>query len=516
MIKKLHNYLLEHYPLIWNLRLVNMLVVLAFFHLLHFATGYSRYAGNDSIGWYNPGRMYFNTSFSLFSIIGSCLIFILWLIRVFRNNAFKSFYPLRSGRLFTEFMLLFLTCLLLISGYYSYTYGYVFHVRGNTNRAVNEKDIALYNTMAVLLQEGTTAYNIEKRCSPAPFPLSKRYKSNTPGDNTVRAAHEDYYYVAQDGKAFTVRQVDSMSGGYEYSYLNFCNTYLLVSPEERDASRIPESDDYKKELTLLLHNPRALKERMNAFLKLCDKYNIAYRLSADDWFTWVYNPPYFPVAHTIYHKNYVSSRYASGRSDDALTEDAMRLNPKAYYIEIQRLQRILQSIQKAHAYHFDFSLFCGFLYGALSIALMVFTFRATARSVWMITLIGSALLAVIIGALTAILAMNDAIESAFFLYLLVIIGFCLVHFCSSNKTISGVALNWFAWSLPLVPVVIFGFAGQSDHSVSIATGLKEPGLDYWLRHNTTFYFFICLLLYLVVLRLVLAPRYRRWQGMPEQ
>ncbi|HTN17944.1 MAG TPA: sulfite exporter TauE/SafE family protein [Chitinophagaceae bacterium] len=514
LFKKLNTRLLEDYPLLWNMRLPGILGVLVLFHIVHFCTGYGLYTGVEDMGWESPTGMYFSTSFSLFSIIGSCVIFILWLNRVFRNNAFKSFYPVSNTQLYGQFCIILLVCFLNISGYYSFTSGYVAHARNNTSNSANEKDIELYNRVICFLQNKED-YRIDNRCSPYPFPLTKKYVSDVAIRNG-KDSPDDYYYVSRDGQAYSSRQVDSIAGGQQYAYLNFCNNYAVIVPEQ--GFRYASQNRYEQGLAeysphVLLRDPQKLKADMKAFLALCARNKVGYKLDADDWFNWVNNPPYYPVRYTIYQKYYAPSRYASA-GPDLTAETALQLNPKGYFVEVQKLRSILQHTQKAHEYSYESGPLLGMLYAALSIALLIFSFRATSRRIWMISLVGSALLGLVIGAFTAVLAFGGGKEGILYFYLLIIAAFLVIHLISTGKTISGVALNWFTWFLPLVSTIILGLTESKNYQHTTINGVQQ-WTDPWIFDHLELYFLICLLIYLLTLCFVLVPRYRKWQAMPE-
>lgn len=512
MIKRLQNHLLEHYPLLWNMRLLSVLSVILALHIVHFMVGYNSFDDLDTFGWREPEARFFSTPFVMFSFIISTVVFILWLIRVFRNNAFKSFYPFSNGQLFAQMMIILLVCLLNITYYYSYTIGYVWHSRNQSNEEVNKKDVEIYNKVIPLLQESTDAYKIENRCWPKPFPLSRHYKST--GQNEVtyqngRAVNTpaEFYYESRTGDIFTPEEIDSMVGGYQFSYLNQCNDYIylnlaFVSPNYYDGPN-PErkSEENRIAFVALLNNPKELKKAMQDFIEMCDRHQITYKLNADDWFQWVYNPPYYPVKYTI------KQWYYSGTSMGSTGGN--QFNPKGYYVELNKLQNKLSNTMRSYRYSFKLGVFCGFLYAALAMSLLVFAYRATSRRVWLVSFIGSGLICLIVGTLTAIIGINSHGNSfertALYMYLFIIFGFLAVHFMSSNKTIAGACLTWFAWSLPFVSVIIFGFME-----------MQNKGRGYLIEHRSSdVYFFCCFLIYLLVMALVIVPRFRIWQASPE-
>lgn len=512
MLKKLQNYLLEHYPLLWNMRLVSVLSVILLLHLIHFMVGYQSFDDLDTYGWRDPESRFFSTPFVMFSFIISTVVFILWLIRVFRNNAFKSFYPFSNGQLFAQMMIIFFVCLLNITYYYSFTSGYVWHSRNQSNEEGNKKDIELYNKVIGLLQESTDAYKIENKCWPKPFPLSRHYQSSQSNVVTYENGRPinqpaEFYYQSRSGELFTVAQVDSMLGGYQYSYLNQCSDYIYIhsafaSPNYAEPVTVErELTANRAAYTRMLNDPKELRQVMKDFIEMCDRHQIAYKLNADDWFQWVYNPPYYPVKYTIKHWYYNGGRMGSTGGN--------QFNPKGYYIELNKLQNKLNNTMRSYRYGFKLGAFCGFLYAALAMSLLVFSFRATSRRVWLVSFIGSGLICLIVGTLTALIGINSHGRSfentALNMYLIIIFGFLAVHYMSSNKIIAGASLNWFTWSLPFVSVIIFAFVEmQNKQRVHL---IENSSADL--------YFFCCLLAYLLVMALVLIPRYRNWQAKPE-
>lgn len=512
MFKKYNNYLLEHFPLLWNMRLIGILGITVVFHMLHFIIGYFTFSPTDSIGsWREPQNIFFTTPFAIFSIIGSIIILILWLIRVFRNNAFKSFYPFSNGQLFAQFAIFALVSLLNITYYYSYTTGYVLHARNLTGKENNKKDIEIYNKVVGLLQESAQAYSIENRLYPAPFPLVKQFVNANEDNNNS----QDYYYEGKNGEKFSKQQVDSMTGGVALSYLNHYNYYAYISPLNQDENYYGadiESEPILKEryqsYLRMLHNGAELKKSMQDFLDLCKRHNIKHKIKVDVWYTWVYNPPYFPAKYTI------KQFYDSYNSPTVVTETG-QYNPNGFYVDINTLQYSLRNTMRAYEYGFELSLFSGFLYVALGLALMIFAYRTTSRRVWLISYIGSGVILMIVGAFTALVSYGSSSNGIMVLstYLIIILGFLMAHFIVKNKTASGVFLNWFAWSLPVVSVIVLGIveAGRIDHK-NISSAVPER---LYVEQHVDVYFFACLIVYFVVLGFFINPLYRRWQALPE-
>lgn len=525
MMKKLHQYLLENYPLVWNMRLLGVLAICTLLHLVHFVIGFFMFSTIERMGYHNPEGMFFDSPFALFSIIGSFIVFILWLIRVLRNNAFKSFYPFSKVQLFAQFLIFFLVALFNITYYFSYTYGYVVNARLHTDIVANTKDNEVLQNALPFLQS-KDSYNIENRCSPSPFPMNKRFKNEEKNSNdsvVLPANYSDssaYYYIGSDKNVYSPKQLDSIAGGIEFSYLNYCGYRYRYNYDSYESHKEEFIQKMHKQLKV---QPEAIRASMSAFLQVCDKYKIKYKLSVDDWFKWVYHPPYFPVTYTIQNTYYYPQTDAEDAVNEVVvptpTNSEKELNPKGYFVQVDRLECIIDNTFKVYEYHIEWNILLVFMYFALAITLALFSFRASSKRIWLISLIGSALVCLGVGAITAVFSYGKGDTGTLILlfYLLLILAFLAVALTSRKKTIAGVSLNWFVWSAPAILPIIYGM--YSSHYRYIQNKLPayqytKPHLLDWLDNNTETFMSLCILLSFISM-FFLSSLYRRWQAMPE-
>lgn len=487
--------MLENHPHIWNMRLPGVLATVLVLHVFHFLVGYIHFNSPDSntSSWDHPATVFFSSSFALFSIIGSVVVFIIWLSRVFRNNPFKSFYPYSSGQLFTQFLTLLLVSFLNVNYFFSYTMGFVTAGSSGISMADAREGCAVYNRLFGLLQDRKEAYTVESRCGDYPYPLRKMVNPDKSGLNENMLQDSDYFYEANDGRRFTVAQVDSMTGRTPYSFLNFCNSYPVLPVDVND-QRMAYGQSVQAEE---LNDPKQLRADMEKFMELLDKNDIAHNITADQWFELVYYPPYFPVTQLIIPGK-TAGNYSSAETS------------KQYFIDHYELQRKLRATFLVRQFSFSRGTIISLLYVALGITLFVFTFRASGKRAWMITIIGGGVISLVIGLFSALIAIGGAPEALLGFYVLVIAGFFGMHLLSTNRSWSGAALNWFTLSLPYVSLIVLGW---SETWRSTSGGSQS--FSSWLEENAPYYFFTCLLIYIAVVRLVLVPAYRRWQAMPE-
>jgi len=122
-MKKIEQYLLERYPLIWNTKLVQMLFFALCAHVFFFLWGFSRAATeNPKYTYYNITELFWGTPVILTFII-SLLLLVYWLMQLSKNNAFKNFYPSSPLKLFWQFIQYFIIVFACISFYISFVLG---------------------------------------------------------------------------------------------------------------------------------------------------------------------------------------------------------------------------------------------------------------------------------------------------------------------------------------------------------------------------------------------------------
>ena len=93
-IYKTNQYLLERYPTIWNTRLVWMLLAAVTLHLLFFVFGFFTLTNPEMLQERRVTNLFFENGSIFLSVIISILVVVTWIIYMFKNNAFKNFYPI--------------------------------------------------------------------------------------------------------------------------------------------------------------------------------------------------------------------------------------------------------------------------------------------------------------------------------------------------------------------------------------------------------------------------------------
>ena len=116
-------YLLERYPAIWNTHVVLLLPLILLSHLVFFGLGFIMLTDSTlGISYYPWGNL-FNGLPMLLNFIIIVLLLVGWLIYLFRNNAFKHFYPVSCWQLFGRFVVYFAVIGGIISSSFSFMAG---------------------------------------------------------------------------------------------------------------------------------------------------------------------------------------------------------------------------------------------------------------------------------------------------------------------------------------------------------------------------------------------------------
>ena len=116
-------YLLERYPAIWNIQIVWLFPLILLAHLFFFGLGFVMLSDEAMSNYYYYLGNNFKGLPMLLNFIIIVLLLVGWLIYLFRNNAFKRFYPVSCWQLFWRFVVYFAVILGIISTGFSFMTG---------------------------------------------------------------------------------------------------------------------------------------------------------------------------------------------------------------------------------------------------------------------------------------------------------------------------------------------------------------------------------------------------------
>ncbi len=166
-----NQYLIERYPNVWNTKLVWMLSAALLVHVLFFVFGLFAFLDPESLQERGAEYVFFSNGLVYLSVIISILLIVFWLVFLFKNNAFKSFYPTTRYQFFLQFFYYLLILFSCSTFYLSYSYGIKTYISTAYIEADVNKEIEIANDAAVFLSEKITDYTLDKRLYPKSFQL---------------------------------------------------------------------------------------------------------------------------------------------------------------------------------------------------------------------------------------------------------------------------------------------------------------------------------------------------------
>ncbi len=370
-IASINQYLLERHPSIWNTKMVWMLLISIFIHLLFFGIGYVSHINPKSLQTYNALDDYFTDGIILVHIIISVLLIVGWLVLMFKNNAFKNYYPVSRTKLFGQFVQYFIIFMASTTFYFSYMYGFKLYITKTYDDTSMQKDIATINQAYPFLSRNLDAYTLNKKRFPDVFTdlycetdirlidRSKKYfvyrnrvyqfYSLRAVTSIIKSREEGCVFPEkeqpnQSKLAFTESTENSCTYYFkvdvidvspyvktnELSYYNFSQVFYTFNsdtysyrysdyPYEEQygyAKKKVKDADYEinKSLSELLdrNNPEEIRKLLNDFLLISQKFKIETNLTTDGWFKLIYHPKNFEVKRFIkenkeYNTNYYDS-----------------------------------------------------------------------------------------------------------------------------------------------------------------------------------------------------------------
>lgn len=168
-ITQLNQYLLEKYPSLWNTKIMWMLLSAIIVHIVFFLIGFTSHQNPKSLQHSNAVNDYFSNGLIYINIIISLLMLVTWIILMFKNNAFKNFYPQSRLQLFFQFVQYFVIIFACITFYFSYMFGFKLFVTQKYKDDKMIKNIEIINKAAPFLSQNLVNYTLDKRLYPQPF-----------------------------------------------------------------------------------------------------------------------------------------------------------------------------------------------------------------------------------------------------------------------------------------------------------------------------------------------------------
>ncbi|TYA92257.1 hypothetical protein [Seonamhaeicola marinus] len=168
-ITKTNAFLIEKFPNIWNTKIVWVLLVSIILHGIFFIFGLLTFTNPESLHDMRAKDIYFENGTIFMNIILFIIIIVVWLSYLFKNNAFKSLYPLKRKHLFGHLLMYILIVFCTSSFYISYNYGLKTYISFTYEDEKVIDEVLKSNKAALFFSHKLEDYTLEERKYPAPF-----------------------------------------------------------------------------------------------------------------------------------------------------------------------------------------------------------------------------------------------------------------------------------------------------------------------------------------------------------
>lgn len=516
MFKDIQKKLLLKYPLLWNTKFVPMVAIGLLLHVIFFGLGYL----DGTIDFSNKNNIDIEALSIMFGVLINIIITILWLVNYFKNNSLKSFYSKSKYSLFYEWLQIFVISTLLITFYLPFSVGKQLHQRSyysleeTTNRC---KTIA---TADMFIDGSFGETEIDSLASGLIDSLGNKISLNyNPEDaNTAEYATEQESMAVEAVATYTYKD-HIIFNGKKYDQFSLVNRntfeFTVISREQDSLNRIQVQNWLHQD------NKAEVKKLMDNYLNLIREHNLATNLTLDKWFDIVYKAPEFNEFLYIqpYLREYETDNSYNSYDYVAKVGNGERKYSK-YFVQQDVLKDKYDTVSEAHMdSFFNIEMILGFLYGALGLSLLIFSFRTTSGKSWLIASVTTGIINIIYGIFTVV---SRADMLYFYLIvptiLVIILYFFVICYKKKNLQLSRIALNLFLWFFTaVIPIIYFILIEVNKPNYYDNYNLQryeDSKLYDWLNDHLIHMFSLNFILSITSLFL-LSKIIRNWKGIAE-
>lgn len=581
MFKKINQTLITKYPLIWNLKFIWILLTVLVFNLIAFINGFLFFTKKSQLQVTGLYEVFFNSGIAIYYLLIGDIIGVIWLYFYIKNNRFKSNYPTSRNYLFKEFLAVFFIIFLMFYVPNSFKTGLKLRVSNYMSEEQYLKDIDIINRTQgftlqpnfgydnysrnlsvpafdslVLEKETRELYEKNKReylrknptysydafldpyfrnpefetllrdYFPERFSYSKinfnqTYQPLKKNNSSTDSFQEEMDYPTTAAVDSTYAVVDSAavslnSAGKPDVYYNLASLYnysFLVFNNPKDSTLNHQFYD-EQWIALLQKNDRKVIENLlNNYTDLLKKQEIGYQFKHKNWIDYLPQYPYYFIDHKL---NYI---------DPYQTVDK-KLND---YINQSSLNKVYENIEFSKYSSTWLEHIQYYLLIALVITVLIITFRFSSFKVWLISLIGAGILA-ILGSVFGISIDASIGYTQFtpyiilFVFYIAFIVITLIGLRSKKyKVLTGVNLNWFVATNIFIGIVMLSFYTdlreemlyEANKHMNIYEFRQTNKELLMLQEFAKIFLYINPILYLISFYFIINL-YKKWQAMPEE
>ena len=460
-IKKIDQYLLEHYPTVWNTKIVWIFCISTCLHIVFFLLGFIALSNPESLHEYSAKSVFFRNGTFHISVILSILLIVLWLLYLFKNNAFKNFYPTKTRQLFGQFIQYFVIVIYISSFYISHSFGVKTYINQRYPDKETQQNIALTNKTAMFFSTSIEHYTLDNIRFPEPLGnlyceersdfidydkphqsfLNENYQFNSLNSNekheselsgrfvdttnryvfsTSKDSIRTFYYKdsvvdisslikTEKPSYYNYSRIFYNNSGTYYDYVVSYNPNIYDSYYNlRSLNMFPEVnkiDQNKYGFELLNRkDPEEIKKLLSDFLVIASGYKIKNNLTADTWFNLVFKPGNFTVEHIIrtQPKTGLSPvMYVADTNNDQFSAFVQeRLTD--YYLESEKLYKLYKNIDEIKSNTFFAESIHVFIWVSFFLSALIFMFRVTKLRTFIFTLVATGVLLILVALVIAL------------------------------------------------------------------------------------------------------------------
>jgi len=574
-IHKINTYLIEKYPTIWNTRIVWMLAISLIIHISFFVFGYVSLFNVATLHNRNAIGIFFENGTVFFGIILSVLLIVIWLINLFKNNSFKSFYPTSRSNLFFHFVCYLIIIFSSTTFYYSYISGLKTYISISYQDEDITNEITALNNTAMFFSHGINDYKLSNLYYPEPFgslyceTMEVLINFNKPYKSFLEDNYQ-YFNLTTKEKFNSERFHDSIFAGYVYyeetekskiyyykdtvvdvskyirtlkpSYYNYSETFFteylsrsknyfyddiyITSSYRYYNSEIPINRNKLNYQLLERNNPKEIKALLNNLLSIADFYEVKHNLTTDTWFELIYHPNNFELNSIIRKELKKKDVNITDYYDETTEIEKSKYYNKLltdYYIESDKLSNVYENIIEIKKFDMFSDSIHFFLWITFFISSLIFAFRITGLKTILFSIITTGVLlvfAILISVLSIFLTEGTNIPNEYFisyfslLISLIILVIPLFYYSKIRKIIVGVFIN--ISIVGFVPFVLLIIGIISMHQANICDNKYDYETCFtlmtYLGASLSYILFIVGLIFIYFYTTII----KRWKALEER
>ena len=482
--------LLLNRPLLWNTRIVQMLLLALFAHIIYFIIGYGsvhsiRFISNGYLNNFSEELiLHFSTGVILFITV------VIWLFWFLRNNPFKSFYPIKRSYLAFEFSIIFIIFFSLITIFNTFYYAQNLKLKNLTKDCNLVEDAEIVNMASCFLPYESIFFEKSNSCE------AERIKDSIdalyPYDPSLCEKENNVSYPNYESN--------------DLSYLNYCQVRISQFSNEYDSRFYHETS----KRWLIGHKKDSIRNILNKYIEIADKYRIRHALNANELTEYCFDDSNYKVSFTL--ENY----YPYGNSDIN--------NISSNSAEFGNLNSAIGEVQQIRSKNFfNISEWEIIFYIALVLSLALFSFRITRFKPWIISVLGFGVLSIIAGIINGIFNSEELI-----LFLIIIFTiFCFVISIinirrQNNKLFTGLFLIWSSILLGIQLPSILRITQNNTRAISECVNnhwviiRPEHPFNIWISNNWDMINAMNIIFIFLMMFFYLIPMAYKWQANPAE